>query len=103
MTDARYARYESLLGLLIMLEGRSDEGAAECLSTLSDRLRAALERRARPRFEIDLEALLEADGVVHRPGPREHLDTQIVGLLREAVPGGCRVGPIAFLLGEGRQ
>lgn len=104
-----------------VLQASGDEGTAECLSTLSDRLRAALARRARPRFETDLEALLEADGVVHRPGPREQLDAQIVGLLREAVLGGCwveldmqaaasgrmswrnRVGPIAFLLGEGRQ
>ncbi len=197
MTDARYAQYESLLRLLIMLEGRSDgigiadieevagiqrraaermrdvllralpqleevregaskrwrleapvlnrslaptledlaalnravavlrasgdAGTADCLSTLSDRLRAALERRARPSFEIDLEALLEADGVVHRPGPREALDAEVVGRLREAILCGCwveldlqtadsgrmswrnRVGPIAFLLGEGRQ
>ena len=196
MTDARYAQYENLLRLLIMLEGRSDgigiadieevagiqrraaermrdvllralpqleevrdgaskrwrldapvlnrslaptledlaalnravavlrasgdAGTADCLSTLSDRLRAALDRRARPSFEIDLEALLEADGVVHRPGPREVLDADVVGRLRQAILGGCwveldmqtdagrmswrnRVGPIAFLLGEGRQ
>lgn len=197
MTDARYAQYESLLRLLIMLEGRSDgisladieevagiqrraaermrdvllralpqleevrdgpskrwrldapvlnraltptvddlaalnraaavlrtsgdEDTAERLAVLSDRLRAALDRKTRPRFEIDLEALLDADGVVHRPGPREHLDADIIGALREAILGGCwveldlqsstsgrmswrnRVGPIAFLLGEGRQ
>ncbi len=197
MTDARYAQYENLLRLLIMLEGRSDgisltdieevagvqrraaermrdvllralpqleevrEGpskrwrleapvlnralaptvddlaalnraaavlrtsgdndTAARLGVLSDRLRAVLERKNRLRFETDLEALLEADGVVHRPGPREHLDADIIGALREAILGGCwveldlqagasgriswrnRVGPIAFLLGEGRQ
>ena len=90
------------------------------LAAISE-LRAVLERKNRLRFETDLEALLEADGVVHRPGPREHLDADIIGALREAILGGCwveldlqagasgriswrnRVGPIAFLLGEGRQ
>lgn len=98
-----------------------DEPTAALLSSLADRLRAGLAHKARLRFEIDLEALLDADGVVHRPGPREQLDPAIVTRLREAILGGSwveidllstrtgktswgnRVGPIAFLLGEGRQ
>lgn len=98
-----------------------DEATAALLSSLSDRLRTVLERKERLRFETDLEALLNADGVVHRPGPREQLNPGIVKTLRDAIlqavwvkidlissrtgkmSWGNRIGPIAFLLGEGRQ
>lgn len=104
-----------------VLRTSGDDDTADRIGLLSDRLRAGLAQDKRRRFETDLEALLDADGVVHRPGPREHLDANIIGALREAVLGGSwveldlqasgsgrmswrnRVGPIAFLLGEGRQ
>lgn len=104
-----------------VLSRDGDAATAALLSSLADRLRAGLEKTARLRFDIDLEALLEADGVVRRPGPREQLDPAVIGLLRAAILGGSwveadmastrtgrmswgnRIGPIAFLLGEGRQ
>jgi predicted DNA-binding transcriptional regulator YafY len=98
-----------------------DFGTAEHLETLSDRLRARLPGTKRTRLEPDIAALLEADGVALRPGPREHISAQTLNTLREAILSGvwidvdhrarasgllsrnARLGPLAMLLGEGRQ
>jgi len=94
---------------------------AECLDTLSDRLRARLPGPKRARLEPDIAALLEADGVALRPGPRERIPDETLTALREAILAGvwinvdhraratgllsrsARLGPLAMLLGEGRQ
>jgi len=91
------------------------------LDTLSDRLRARLPGKTRARLEPDLAALLEADGVALRPGPRERILAETLNTLREAILAGvwidvdhrarasgllsrnARLGPLAMLLGEGRQ
>ena len=98
-----------------------DFGTAEQLDTLSDRLRARLPGPKRTRLEPDIAALLEADGVALRPGPRERIPEQTLNTLREAILAGvwitvehrarasgllsrnARLGPLAMLLGEGRQ
>lgn len=94
---------------------------ADHLDTLSDRLRARLPGPKRTRLEPDIAALLEADGVALRPGPREHIPEETLNTLREAILAGVwidvdhraratgllsrntRLGPLAMLLGEGRQ
>jgi predicted DNA-binding transcriptional regulator YafY len=91
------------------------------LDTFSDRLRARLPGKTRARLEPDLAALLEADGVALRPGPRERIPAETLNTLREAILAGvwidvdhrarasgllsrnARLGPLAMLLGEGRQ
>lgn len=91
------------------------------LDTLSDRLRARLPGKTRARLEPDLAALLEADGVALRPGPRERIPAKTLNTLREAILASvwidvdhrarasgllsrnARLGPLAMLLGEGRQ
>lgn len=91
------------------------------LDTLSDRLRARLPEKKRNRLEPDIAALLEADGVALRPGPRERISSSTLDALREAILAGvwvdvdhrtrasgflsqnARLGPLAMLLGEGRQ
>lgn len=98
-----------------------DFGTAENLDTLSDRLRARLPGPKRARLEPDIAALLEADGVALRPGPRERIPEGTLNTLREAILAGvwidadhrarasgllsrnARLGPLAMLLGEGRQ
>jgi predicted DNA-binding transcriptional regulator YafY len=98
-----------------------DFGTAEHLETLSDRLRARLPGPKRTRLEPDIAALLEADGVALRPGPRERITEEKLNTLREAILAGvwieadhrarasgllsrnARIGPLAMLLGEGRQ
>jgi predicted DNA-binding transcriptional regulator YafY len=98
-----------------------DFGTADHLGTLSDRLRARLPGPKRTRLEPDIAALLEADGVALRPGPRERIPDETLNMLREAILAGvwididhrarasgllsrnARIGPLAMLLGEGRQ
>lgn len=94
---------------------------ADHLNALSDRLRARLSGPKRARLEPDIAALLEADGVALRPGPRERIPDETLNTLREAILAGvwitvdhraratgllsrnARLGPLAMLLGEGRQ
>ncbi len=94
---------------------------AEHLDTLSDRLRARLSGPKRTRLEPDIAALLEADGVALRPGPRERIPEETLNILREAILASvwidadhrarvsgllsrnARIGPLAILFGEGRQ
>ena len=98
-----------------------DPATAEALDRLSDRLRARLPAQQRSRLEPDIAALLEADGVALRPGPRERIPPETLRNLREAILAGvwieadhrarasglvsrnARLGPLAMLLGEGRQ
>ena len=98
-----------------------DLTTADQLDTLSDRLRARLPGPKRAQLEPDIAALLEADGIALRPGPREHIPNDTLNTLREAILAGvwidvdhraratgllsrnARLGPLAMLLGEGRQ
>lgn len=104
------------------LARQSGDGlTADHLDLLSDRLRARLSAPTRARLEPDIAALLEADGVALRPGPREQIPLETLEKLREAILAGvwidvdhraratsllsrnARLGPLAMLLGEGRQ
>jgi len=98
-----------------------DIATADHLDAISDRLRARLPGPKRARLEPDIAALLEADGVALRPGPRERIPHETLNTLREAILAGLwikadhraratgllsrntRLGPLAMLLGEGRQ
>jgi predicted DNA-binding transcriptional regulator YafY len=98
-----------------------DSATAARIGIISDKLRDMLNRKTLMRIEPDLEALLQADGVAHRPGPRERLDPEIVTAIKSAILSGSyidtdhmgrasgaisrnvRLGPVAFMLGQGRQ
>ena len=55
------------------------------LKKVAEKLRA-LRRAEKPeRLEADLEALLHAEGLAMRPGPRQPVDTAVLALLREAI------------------
>ncbi|WP_181711305.1 YafY family protein [Roseovarius sp. TE539] len=98
-----------------------DSATAKDLDGLATRLQASLPAPARTRLDPDSAALLEADGVALRPGPREVIAPDILQTLRQAIMAGVWVnvdhrarasgklsrdvwlGPLAMLLGEGRQ
>ena len=97
-----------------------DTETAEKLLMLQDRLRASLRQESKRRLEPDIAALLEADGVAHRPGPREIIDPNVLSKIREAILAGLWInidhrgrskklsrdvwlGPLAMLMGEGTQ
>ncbi|MCE6957603.1 WYL domain-containing protein [Cereibacter sphaeroides] len=97
------------------------DAQAERLANLAHRLRANLAASIKRQFEPDLEVLLEAEGVARRPGPREAVPADTLDGLRKAILEGvwirldhraratgllsrnAKVGPLALLLGEGRQ
>jgi predicted DNA-binding transcriptional regulator YafY len=100
---------------------QGDTATAEGLGSLTDRLQAALPETTRRRLAPDIVALMEADGVALRPGPRETLPPETLGTLRDAILAGVWInvdhrarssgrlsrdvwlGPLAMLMGEGRQ
>ncbi|GEO18722.1 helix-turn-helix transcriptional regulator [Microvirga aerophila] len=64
---------------------------AENLERLSLKLEAVLPRSTIRRYEPDIEALLEANGVLVRPGPKSNTDAAIVASLRDAILAGLQV------------
>lgn len=61
------------------------EETATDLTGLAAKLRALLSPTAGRRLEPDVEALVEAEGIAIRPGPRPFRDTNLVRQLREAI------------------
>lgn len=72
---------------LLERENRQDEAAE--LAGLSAKLRALLRPEVARRVEPDLEALLEAEGLAMRAGPRPRIDLSMVEELRCAIMA-CR-------------
>lgn len=97
-----------------------DAATADALARLLAKVQAMF-RGNRARLATDLEAQLLGDGVAFRPGPREMIAPEILQSLRQAILSGnmicadhrargsgklsrnTRLGPIALLLGDGRQ
>ena len=61
---------------------------ATTLREVADKLRALLEQDALSRIEPDLQALMLAEGLAMRPGPRPRMDPGLLGLLRDAIKSG---------------
>lgn len=98
-----------------------DIDTAETLARLTAKVQAMQRGDQRRKLSADLEAQLLADGVAFRPGPRERIAPETLSTLREAILAGVmisadhrartsgklsrntRLGPIALLLGDGRQ
>lgn len=68
-----------------LLETKGLKDKADRLRRLSARLRAALPASAAHRVAPDLEAMVEAEGLALRPGPRPRVDGAVVGDLRAAI------------------
>jgi predicted DNA-binding transcriptional regulator YafY len=62
---------------------------ARSLDKVLGKLNTLMEPKAARKAEPDVEALLEAEGIAMRPGPRPMTDTNVVNQLREAVKA-CR-------------
>jgi predicted DNA-binding transcriptional regulator YafY len=81
---------------LVRLEGAADVLArdnrqydADKVRKLGAKVRALMTREAMQREEVDLEALLEAEGLAMRPGPRPVIRDDVLVTLRYAV-NACR-------------
>ena len=78
---------------LLDRDNRQDETAA--LSTLSGKLRALMRPEVARKVGPDLEAMLEAEGLAMRPGPRPRINVSVIEDLREAIKA-CRKVMISY-------
>ena len=67
------------------LERTGFEARAAALRELHTKLRAAQRTDSMARIEADIEALVQAEGLAMRPGPRPSLDRDLLARLREAI------------------
>ncbi len=84
---------EELAALDIAIETLKRSGlAAEAagLITLREKIMALVPRTKAVRLETDHEALLEAQGLAARPGPRQRIDRKIGAAIAEAIKA-CRI------------
>lgn len=113
---------QAALGQAARIARRQGDGeVAGHLDSLAAKLPVRLDPARVRRLEPDVEALMLASGVAHRPGPRERVDEAVLEALRQAIVAGSwieadhrakasglvgrgqRLGPVALLLGEGRR
>jgi predicted DNA-binding transcriptional regulator YafY len=89
---------EELAALELGVETMKRTGLAaevEHLVRLREKVLASVPRAQMARLETDLEALLEAQGLAARPGPRERIDRGIVAAIAEAIKA-CRLLDVAY-------
>jgi len=73
------------------LAGEGLEERAALLRAAGDKLRAAMDARSQQRAEPDVEALLAAEGLAMRPGPRVQVPERLIATLREAILASRRI------------
>ena len=78
------------------LEGSGFGARAAALRALDAKLRATLHTDSLERIEADIEALVQAEGLAMRAGPRPRLDRDLIARLREAIAV-CRVVEVRYL------
>ena len=78
------------------LERTGFEARAAALRELHTKLRAAQRTDSLARVEADIEALVQAEGLAMRPGPRPSLDRDLLARLREAITT-CRIVEVRYL------
>ena len=78
------------------LERTGFEARAAALRELETKLRAAQRTDSLARIEADIEALVQAEGLAMRPGPRPSLDRDLLARLREAITT-CRIVEVRYL------
>ncbi len=72
------------------------EARAAALRELETKLRATLHADTLARIEADIEALVQAEGLAMRAGPRPRLDRDLLACLREAITT-CRIVKVRYL------
>ena len=78
------------------LERTGFEPRAAALRELDTKLRATQHTESLERIEGDIEALVQAEGLAMRPGPRPRLDRDLLTRLREAITT-CRIVEVRYL------
>jgi predicted DNA-binding transcriptional regulator YafY len=89
---------EELAALDLAMETMKRSGLAveaEHLLTLREKIMALVPRGKAARLETDHEALLEAQGLAARPGPKPLIDRRISAAISEAIKA-CRILEVAY-------
>lgn len=68
-----------------LMEDANRPDLAVLLGDLSQKIKSLMKPEVRRRVEPDLEALMEAEGIAARPGPKRPIEPQILDTLRRAV------------------
>ena len=91
LRDLIYLSADELVELETAATGLARSGQEEravLLRDLAAKLRALLAPKDRHRLEPDLEALMVAEGLAMRPGPRPRIQPGLLMAVREAIKGG---------------
>lgn len=89
---------EELAALDIGIETMKRSGLAveaEDLLSLREKILALVPRSKAARIETDLEALLEAQGLAARPGPRQRIERKTIAAIGEAIKA-CRMLEVGY-------
>ena len=89
---------EELAALDIAIETLKRSGLAveaDDLLSLREKILALVPRSKAARLETDHEALLEAQGLAARPGPRQRIDRKIAAAIAEAIKA-CRILEVEY-------
>jgi predicted DNA-binding transcriptional regulator YafY len=81
----------ALHGIARRLKREGDKDTAALLDSVANKIEASLKPARRRTLAPDVEALLEAEGFVSRPGPRPVIAPQIFALIRQAILEGRRL------------
>lgn len=73
------------------LETAGNADGAARLALVAAKLKALVPADLVRRLEPDVEALMEAEGIAHRPGPRPGVDPALLATLRQAIKAGRAV------------
>lgn len=79
-----------------LVQSGNMQDMADRLDGLGEKLKSCIDDKSLRRIEPDLEALIEAEGLALRQGPRPVIDTTNLEILREAVKA-CREVVISYI------
>lgn len=99
LRDLMTVNAEELAALDLAIEAMRQSGGAfesQELLNLREKILALIPRAKAARLVTDHEALLEAQGLAARPGPRQHIDPKVSAALAEAIKA-CRIIVVSYL------
>lgn len=74
-----------------LMTAHGNDDSADRLRRLATRIAALIPPKLAMRLEPDVEALMEAEGIAHRPGPRPIISGDVLATLRQAIKAGRRL------------
>ncbi|WP_165837552.1 helix-turn-helix transcriptional regulator [Zavarzinia aquatilis] len=74
-----------------MMAAQGNDDGAGRLRRLASRIAALIPPKLAMRLEPDVEALMEAEGIAHRPGPRPIVSGDVLSTIRQAIKASRRL------------